>query len=132
MTDPLFLDELTAPLPVVGTRFLLAGDEGRHAAVVRRIRPGEMVMSPPPMMNFDDAAYPDPLSVDFSRRIHSLGSFGQGPHRCVGATLARSELGIFLEEWLKRIPDFEVAQPAPRFQGGVNISYAQLNLRWGV
>jgi 16S rRNA (uracil1498-N3)-methyltransferase len=44
MTDPLFLDELTAPLPVVGTRFLLAGDEGRHAAVVRRIRPGEVIM----------------------------------------------------------------------------------------
>jgi cytochrome P450 len=70
--------------------------------------------------------------VDFSRRIHSLGSFGQGPHRCVGATLARSELGIFLEEWLKRIPDFEVVDPAPSFQGGVNISYAQLNLRWAV
>src|SRR5215211_2928948 len=44
MTDPLFLDELTAPLPEVGTRFLLAGDEGRHAAVVRRIRPGEVIM----------------------------------------------------------------------------------------
>jgi 16S rRNA (uracil1498-N3)-methyltransferase len=44
MTDPLFLDELTAPLPMVGSRFLLAGDEGRHAAVVRRIRPGEMIM----------------------------------------------------------------------------------------
>lgn len=44
MTDPLFLDELAAPLPSVGTQLLLAGDEGRHAAVVRRIRPGEMVM----------------------------------------------------------------------------------------
>jgi 16S rRNA (uracil1498-N3)-methyltransferase len=44
MTDPLFLDELTAPLPMVGSRLLLAGDEGRHAAVVRRIRPGEMIM----------------------------------------------------------------------------------------
>jgi 16S rRNA (uracil1498-N3)-methyltransferase len=44
MTDPLFLDELAAPLPAVGTQLLLAGDEGRHAAVVRRIRPGEMVM----------------------------------------------------------------------------------------
>ncbi len=44
MTDPLFLDELTAPLPMVGSQLLLAGDEGRHAAVVRRIRPGEMIM----------------------------------------------------------------------------------------
>ena len=44
MTDPLFLDEIPAPLPAVGTQLLLAGDEGRHAAVVRRIRPGEMIM----------------------------------------------------------------------------------------
>jgi 16S rRNA (uracil1498-N3)-methyltransferase len=44
MTDPLFLDELAVPLPLVGTQLLLAGDEGRHAAAVRRIRPGEMIM----------------------------------------------------------------------------------------
>ena len=44
MTDPLFLDELSTPLPMVGTQLLLSGDEGRHAAVVRRIRPGEPIM----------------------------------------------------------------------------------------
>jgi 16S rRNA (uracil1498-N3)-methyltransferase len=45
MTDPLFLlDGLADPLPMVGARVTLAGDEGRHAAVVRRIRPGEMIM----------------------------------------------------------------------------------------
>lgn len=94
------------------------------------IRAGDQVMAPPPMLNFDDETYPDPLKVDFSRRIHSVGSFGQGPHRCVGAALARSELGIFLEEWLRRIPDFELAEPELTFQAGVNISYARLNLRW--
>ncbi|HET8914530.1 MAG TPA: 16S rRNA (uracil(1498)-N(3))-methyltransferase [Propionibacteriaceae bacterium] len=45
MTEPLFLlDDLTDSLPLVGTQLLLAGDEGRHAAVVRRIRPGEVIM----------------------------------------------------------------------------------------
>jgi len=45
MTDPLFLsDDLTDPLPTVGTHLMLAGNEGRHAAVVRRIRPQEMIM----------------------------------------------------------------------------------------
>jgi 16S rRNA (uracil1498-N3)-methyltransferase len=45
MTEPLFLiDDLTDPLPAVGTHLTLAGDEGRHAAVVRRIRLGEMIM----------------------------------------------------------------------------------------
>lgn len=45
MTDPLFLlDELSHPLPKVGQRIRLGGDEGRHAAVVRRIRTGEVVL----------------------------------------------------------------------------------------
>jgi 16S rRNA (uracil1498-N3)-methyltransferase len=45
MTDPLFLlDDLTDPLPMPGAHLTLSGDEGRHAAVVRRIRPGEMIM----------------------------------------------------------------------------------------
>ena len=45
MTDPLFLsDDLTDPLPVPGAHLVLDGSEGRHAAAVRRIRPGEMIM----------------------------------------------------------------------------------------
>jgi 16S rRNA (uracil1498-N3)-methyltransferase len=45
MTEPLFLlDDLADPLPVVGAHLTLAGDEGRHAAVVRRIQAGEMIM----------------------------------------------------------------------------------------
>jgi 16S rRNA (uracil1498-N3)-methyltransferase len=45
MTEPLFLlDHLADPLPMVGAQLTLGGDEGRHAVVVRRIRPGEMIM----------------------------------------------------------------------------------------
>lgn len=32
--------------------------------------------------------------------------FGGGVHRCLGSHLARAELKLVLEEWLKRIPDF--------------------------
>jgi 16S rRNA (uracil1498-N3)-methyltransferase len=45
VTDPLFFsDALPESWPAVGSRFTLAGDDGRHAAVVRRIRPGETIM----------------------------------------------------------------------------------------
>lgn len=44
MTDPLFwLPELADPLPPPGTVIELTGPEGHHAAVVRRLRPGEPV-----------------------------------------------------------------------------------------
>lgn len=41
MTDPLFLADLHAPQ--VGDTVTLGGEEGRHAATVRRIRPGETI-----------------------------------------------------------------------------------------
>lgn len=44
MTWPLFLAALTDPLPGVGSAYRLDGDEGRHAAVVRRIRAGEQIL----------------------------------------------------------------------------------------
>jgi 16S rRNA (uracil1498-N3)-methyltransferase len=43
-SDPLFHAELPDPLPRRGDTFLLDGPEGRHAAVVRRIRTGETVV----------------------------------------------------------------------------------------
>lgn len=43
MTRPLFLCPLDDPLPAVGSLVQLTGEEGRHAAVVRRIRIGEVV-----------------------------------------------------------------------------------------
>jgi 16S rRNA (uracil1498-N3)-methyltransferase len=43
--DPLFLlDGLADPLPEVGSAVHLDGAEGRHAAMVRRIQPGETVL----------------------------------------------------------------------------------------
>ena len=45
MGDPLFLlDALADPLPEVGTAVHLDGAEGRHAAMVRRIMPGETIL----------------------------------------------------------------------------------------
>ena len=45
MTDPLFFaDDLGEPWPAVGDQIALGGDDGRHAAVVRRTRPGEVIM----------------------------------------------------------------------------------------
>jgi cytochrome P450 len=67
---------------------------------------GDMVMVPISMSSMDDREYSDPLTVDFDRPARSHNTFGNGPHKCVGAPLARVELRIFLEEWLKRIPDF--------------------------
>lgn len=43
--DPVFIaDDLTDPLPPVGSVIRLGGAEGRHAAAVRRVRVGELLV----------------------------------------------------------------------------------------
>jgi cytochrome P450 len=47
--------------------------------------------------------------------------------------LARRELIVFLEEWLPRIPDFEIdPDRPPKVASGVSTSFVELHLRWKV
>jgi cytochrome P450 len=41
-------------------------------------------------------------------KVHRHWGFGGGPHRCLGSHLARMELTLVIDEWLSRVPDFEV------------------------
>jgi cytochrome P450 len=54
----------------------------------------------------------DPQSGDelvMDGKLHKHWGFGGGPHRCLGAHLARMELRLVVTEWLERIPDFDLA-----------------------
>jgi cytochrome P450 len=127
---PQAVEEMLRRFPVVanGTARKCVEDVRLGDALVRS---GDLILPTPTMMNFDDRLYPDPLKVDFERRLPNVASFGRGPHRCVGAGLARTELAIFIEEWLPRIPDFWTSKDEPpMFQPGVTISYDKLILEW--
>ena len=59
-------------------------------------------------INRDDS---DEISINdvvMDGKVHRHWGFGGGPHRCLGSHLARMELTLVLDEWLKRIPDFSV------------------------
>lgn len=55
-----------------------------------------------------DAISTDDLIMD--GKMHRHWGFGGGPHRCIGSHLARIELTIVVDEWLKQIPDFELLE----------------------
>ncbi len=61
--------------------------------------------------NHDTAEYADPDAVDFGRGARNL-AFGGGPHGCLGAHLARMEMRVAIEEWHRRIPDYQIAPGA--------------------
>ena len=46
-------------------------------------------------------------------------AFGLGIHRCVGSNLARMEITVALEEWLKRIPRFNLTGEVAWSEGTV-------------
>lgn len=82
---------------------------------------GDHIMLSPSLHNLDPEIFPHPERIDFDRPPRHI-SFGSGAHTCAGAQLARMEVQIFIEEWLRRIPDFAVAPGAavPARAGPVN------------
>jgi cytochrome P450 len=98
-----------------------------------QLKQGDRLMLVTPLHGLDERAWPDALTVDFGRKIDTHMAFGAGPHKCPGANLARAELLIFLQEWLKRIPEFYIApgMQAETLPGQV-LGVGSLPLAWPV
>jgi len=98
------------------------------------LKEGDQIYVGSAFHGLDESRWPDALVVDLKRRPKNTQTFGgTGPHRCPGAALARAEVTIFIEEWLKRIPDFSV-KPGTRAiaaTGNVN-GVLSLQLVWDV
>jgi cytochrome P450 len=73
--------------------------------------PGQMVMLPFPAANRDPEVFPDADNVILDRAENRHMAFGVGIHRCLGSNLARMELRVALEEWLRRVPRVTLADP---------------------
>ncbi len=62
--------------------------------------------------NRDDQAFADPWKFDLTRNPNRhLGFGGGGPHYCMGASLARSQLKAIFGEMLRVMPDIEADEP---------------------
>jgi cytochrome P450 len=73
-----------------------------------RLRKGDTLMSLLPACNYDPDVFPNPREVRFDRPRKPILTFTGGVHACMGAHLARLEYKIALQEWLRRIPDFDL------------------------
>jgi cytochrome P450 len=60
--------------------------------------------------NRDPRAFENPEMFDIRRSPNPhVGFGGPGPHFCLGAHLARREVGIVFRELFRRLPDIEVS-----------------------
>ncbi|MDC0740748.1 cytochrome P450 [Polyangium mundeleinium] len=95
-----------------------------------QLKEGDALLLLLPAANYDDAAFPNPEQFILGRTEQHM-TFNAGPHRCVGLNLARLEMKVFYQEWLKRVPPFRLdPQAPPRFTGGFNLAVTSLPLVW--
>ena len=93
---------------------------------------GDRLVFFPHVYGLDEQMVDDPFRVDFDRPVSSHLVFGSGPHRCVGSHLARLEMRVFLEEWVRRVPKFSVqADGELATRGGLVWSPVRVPLAWG-
>ncbi len=64
-----------------------------------------------PSANRDPEFFEDADKVIIDRAVNRHAAFGLGIHRCLGSNLARMEMRVALEEFLKRFDTFSLADP---------------------
>ena len=69
---------------------------------------GQMVLLSFPAANRDPKMFADADRVVIDRAMNRHIAFGVGIHRCIGSNLARMEITVALEEWLKQVPEFHL------------------------
>ncbi len=79
-----------------------------------RIRAGDPVYVSYLAANRDPDVFPDPDRIDVDRDPNPHLSFGNGPHYCTGALLARLQIELLLHTLLGRLPGLRLAVPAER------------------
>jgi cytochrome P450 len=91
---------------VPGSARMLAEDVEIRGTQLSKGTPVHVIIS---AANIDPNEFPEPDRVDFRREGNRHLAFGGGIHRCLGSHLARLELRVSLEEWHRRIPEYEIA-----------------------
>lgn len=84
---------------------------------------GDRVVLLPGSANRDPRVFNDPDRYDLERPVgqHELASFGFGRHFCLGASLARLETRVALEELLKAVESYEIDESATTRVHSVNV-----------
>jgi cytochrome P450 len=125
---PKFVDEALRSFPVINPSRLVIKDCDRFGVPMRS---GDMVLCLPAEGARDARANPEPDRFHIDREHPRHLSFGTGPHLCIGHILARTEIRILTEEWLRCVPRFEAqSDQLNGFRIGAVMALESLLLRW--
>jgi cytochrome P450 len=76
-----------------------------------QLKQGDMVYALVSGANRDPRAYERADEFVIDRRRNQHMGFANGPHRCLGAHLARRELAVMFQKLFQRLPDIQAVEP---------------------
>ncbi|MEY2943930.1 MAG: hypothetical protein RLY97_1944 [Pseudomonadota bacterium] len=103
---PAASDEFIRAFGVVTTFRYATQDMDFHGAAIRQ---GELVELPLGLSSRDERVHNNAHEIDFNRARKRSLTFSTGPHNCAGMHLARTEIRIALDEWMRRMPELRVS-----------------------
>ena len=72
------------------------------------VRAGEQTLVTFPAANHDPEAFEDAHEFRLDRAVNRHVAFGLGIHRCLGSNLARLEMLVAFQEWLRAFPNYSL------------------------
>jgi cytochrome P450 len=105
---PAFVEEMMryeSPVPSGGGRW--ATDDIEINGIP--VKKGEMVYLCWASGNLDPDVFEAPLDVQLDREANRHIGFAAGRHRCLGSHLARLELRCAIDQWHRRVADYQIA-----------------------
>jgi cytochrome P450 len=99
------IEELLRAHSVVTTKRIVTRDIVFHGVPMCK---GDWIDCATMLANLDPREFLEPLTVDFARSPNRHFTFGTGPHRCIGAPLARREFRVAISEWIKAFQPFRL------------------------
>jgi cholest-4-en-3-one 26-monooxygenase len=95
----------------------------------QEIRKGEKVVMYYGAANRDPRVFEDPEVFDITRTPNPHIAFGTGTHFCMGRHIAKLEMRVTLEEFLRRFPNVSLAGPPERLQSNFISSIKRMPIR---
>lgn len=125
---PQAIEEFSRAYSVVITHRAVTKDFVFHGVPMKK---GDEVNLPIMLANRDPEVYEDPHTVDIDRKPRHI-AFGTGTHNCVGINLAKREMRIVVEEFLKAFDNIRIKPgETPRYHTGRTFGLDYLPLTWG-
>ena len=126
---PQFVEESIRLFGVINTPRIVAKDVEKFGV---KFCKDDMILCMLPLAGRDESLNDNASVFDIDRKNRQSLTFSKGAHLCIGHFLARSEIRILTEEWLKRVPQFRLKAGVTqqKYTTSTGLGLTSLPLEW--